>query len=314
MKTLLTGASGFIGAAVLREMSARGIDVRAVYRQKPSSAQHESAVCVATLDSGTDWNPVLPGVHVVVHCAARAHVLREQAREPLAEYRRVNVDGTLNLARQAAAAGVKRFVFVSSIKVNGESTWPGRPFFADDAPAPQDAYGVSKAEAEDGLWRLARQTAMQLVVIRPVLVYGPGAKGNFAAMLHWLERGWPLPLARATRNRRSLVALDNLVDLIVLCSTHTKAANQTFLVSDGEDVCTAELLQRAARAQGGRARLWPLPLALLQAGAAALGKGAAAQRLLGSLQVDIGKTRELLGWSPPLTLEQGLKKAVGGGD
>jgi UDP-glucose 4-epimerase len=232
------------------------------------------------------------------------------AADPLEEFRRVNVQGTLNLARQAAAAGVRRFVFVSSIKVNGEATQLGQPFTADDAPAPLDAYGVSKMEAERGLREIARQTGMEVVIIRPPLVYGPGVKANFAAMMRWLKRGVPLPLG-AIHNQRSLVSLDNLVDLLVTCITHPAAANQTFLVSDGADVSTTELLRRMGQALGRPARLMPVPVSWLKLAAAMVGKQDVAQRLCGSLQVDIEKTRRLLGWTPPLSLDQGLKRAAG---
>jgi UDP-glucose 4-epimerase len=250
-------------------------------------------------------------VDAVVHLAARVHVMQETTADPLAEFRRVNVQGTMNLARQAASAGVRRFVFVSSIKVNGEATQLGRPFMADDAPAPLDAYGVSKMEAEQGLREIASQTGMEVVIIRPPLVYGPGVKANFAAMMRWLKRGVPLPLG-AIYNQRSLVALDNLVDLIVTCLTHPAAANQTFMVSDGEDVSTTELLRRMGQAMGHPARLLPVPASWLKVAAGLVGKGDVAQRLCGSLQVDISKTRELLGWVPPVSLDEGLRRAAAG--
>lgn len=290
---------------MLRE---RGINVRPAVRSASSAAYLDDAVVVPGLDAATDWATALDGMTVVIHCAARAHVMREEAVDPLAEYRSVNVAGTLRLAQQAAAAGVRRFVFISSVKVNGEATRPGRPYLADDAPAPEDAYGLSKAEAEAGLRALAQQTGMELVIIRPVLVYGPGVKGNFQTMLRWVARGRPLPLGAVTNNRRSLVALDNLVDLICTCVHHPGAANQTFLASDGEDLSTTDLLRRIGLAQGVSARLLPVPAAWLRLGARLLGKQVVAQRLLGSLQVDIAKTREQLGWKPPLTVDEGLRK------
>lgn len=255
-----------------------------------------------------DFSLVLHAVDVVVHTAARAHIMRDEALDPLAEYRRVNVAGTLRLAQQAAAAGVKRFIFISSIKVNGEGTQPGHHYRADDSPNPEDAYGISKAEAEAGLRTIAQETGMELVIIRPVLVYGPEVKGNFQSMVRAVARGIPLPLGGVTGNRRSLVALDNLVDLICTCVNHPRAAGQIFLVSDGEDLSTADLLRRIAMAGGAPARLLPVPPVLLRWGARLLGKEAVAQRLLGSLQVDITKTRELLGWQPLLTVNEGLKK------
>ena len=217
--------------------------------------------------------------------------------------------GTLHLARQAAAAGVLRFVFISSINVNGEATKSGMPFSADDAPAPQDPYGVSKMEAEQGLRQIAAETGMAVVIIRPPLVFGPGVKANFAALVRAVQRGWPLPLG-AVHNQRSLVALDNLVDFIVTCLSHPQAANQTFLVSDGQNLSTAELVRGMAQAPGVPARLLPVPVWTLQAGAKLLGKGDAVQRLCGNLQVDIPKARSLLGWVPPVSVEEGLRRAV----
>jgi UDP-glucose 4-epimerase len=251
-------------------------------------------------------------VDAVIHLAARVHVMKDTALDPLAEFRRVNVHGTLNLTRQAAATGVKRFVYVSSVKVNGESTLAGQAFTETAEPNPQDAYGVSKHEAEHGLREIASQSGMEVVVIRPPLVYGAGVKANFAALMRAVQRGWPLPLG-AVHNQRSLVALDNLVDFIVTCTTHPQAANQTFLVSDGHDLATPELVRGLARAAGVPARLLPVPVWVLQAGATLLGKGDAVRRLCGNLQVDISKARELLGWVPPLSVDEGLHRAMVGG-
>lgn len=291
---LVTGASGFVGSALCRQLNTRGpFSVRAPSRRD------------AELAAGTDWASALAGVDAVIHAAARVHVMQESANDSLAEFRRVNVDGTLNLARQAAAAGVRRFIFISSIKVNGELSPLGRPLRADDAPAPRDAYGVSKHEAEQGLQQLAAATGMEVVVIRPVLVYGPGVKANFLSMLRWVQRGVPLPLG-ALRNRRSLVFVDNLVDLVTTCLDHPQAANQVFLASDGQDVTLSQLLRALGQALGRPARLLPVPPSLLHAAARMLGRGDLAQRLLGSLQVDITKNHQLLGWAPPFTLEQGL--------
>lgn len=230
----------------------------------------------------------------------------------MAAFRSVNVEGTANLARQAAATGVRRFVFLSSVKVNGEFTETGQPFTADDAPAPKDPYGVSKYEAEKLLRKIAAETGMEVVIIRPPLVYGPGAKANFESMMRWLVRGVPLPLAAMTNNRRSLVALDNLVDLIVTCLNHPAAANQTFLVSDGEDLSSAQLLKRMGAAMGHPAHLFYLPPALLKLGASVLNKPGIYQRLCGSLQLDIAKTRQLLGWTPPVSVDEGLRRAAEG--
>ena len=310
MRVLVTGANGFVGRALCGEALARGAAVRGVTRAPCDLPIGVESVVVGSIDGSTDWLDVLADCEVVVHLAARVHVMQDATADPLEEFRRVNVQGTLNLARQAAAAGVRRFVFVSSIKVNGEATQLGRPFTAADAPAPLDAYGVSKMEAEQGLRELAAQTGMEVVIIRPPLVYGPGVKANFAAMMRWLQRGVPLPLG-AIHNQRSLVALGNLVDLILTCLTHPAAANQTFLVSDSEDVSTTELLQRMGQAMGRPTRLLPVPASWLKLAATLVGKPDVAQRLCGSLQVDIEKTRQLLGWAPPLSLNEGLRRAAG---
>lgn len=269
-------------------------------------------VVIGSLSSETDWTAALRNVDQIVHLAARVHVMNDKCSDPLAEFRRVNVEGTAALARQAAVAGVRRFVYLSSVKVNGEFTEAGHPFTADDAPAPEDPYGVSKHEAEQLLRQIAAETGMEVVIIRPPLVYGPGVKANFESMMRWLARGVPLPLAAVTRNRRSLVALDNLVNLIVTCLHHPAAANQTFLVSDGEDLSTAQLLKRMGSAMGHPARLFYLPPALLQLGAAVLNKPGIYQRLCGSLQLDITKTRQLLDWTPPVSVDEGLRRAAEG--
>jgi UDP-glucose 4-epimerase len=266
------------------------------------------AVQVGDLDAQTDWSAALAGVNAVVHTAARVHVMQEVAADPLAEFRRVNVQGTLNLARQAAQAGVRRLVFISSVKVNGEATLAGHPFTAQDMPAPLDAYGISKHEAEEGLRNIALSAAMDVAIIRPPLVYGPGVKANFAALMRAVQRGWPLPLG-SIHNQRSLVGLDNLIDLIAVCLVHPNAANQTFVVSDGHDLSTAELVQNLARAAGVSARLWPVPVWMLRAGAALLGRSAAVQRLCGNLQVDISRTQTLLDWTPPVPAETGFRRA-----
>ncbi len=258
----------------------------------------------------TDWTVALRSVDQVAHLAARVHVMNDKSMDPLAEFRQVNVEGTANLARQAAAAGVRRFVYLSSIKVNGEFTQEGHPFTADDAPAPEEPYGVSKHEAEQVLRQIAADTGMEVVIIRPPLVYGPGVKANFESMMRWLARGVPLPLAAVTQNRRSLVALDNLVDLTVTCLNHPAASNQTFLISDGEDFSTAGLLRRMGAALGHPARLFYVPPLMLKIGAHAVKKTGIYQRLYGSLQLDITKTRRLLGWTPSVSVDEGLRRAA----
>lgn len=311
---LVTGATGFVGGVLVRRLAAdpsfNGV-VAAVRRKAEALPEGVAQVLVGDLLPVTDWRTAIQGVYAVVHCAARVHVMQDDADEPLQAYREVNVSGTLNLARQAAHAGVRRFVFVSSIKVNGESTQPGHAFTADDVPAPLDPYAVSKFEAELGLREIELQTGMEVVIVRPPLVYGPGVKANFAAMMRWVARGIPLPLG-ATQNARSMVALENLVDLLVTCVKHPAAAGQTLLVSDGEDVSTTELLRRTAQSMGKKAFLLPIPAFVLEWGAALLGKRAVAQRLCGSLQLDINKTRQLLDWTPPVSLDEGLRRAAEG--
>lgn len=307
---LVTGATGFVGSGVVSRLAAEDVETLACVRRDIDPMQEGVRdILVAELTANTDWRQVLAGVKSVVHLAARVHVMHDTAADPVTAFRAVNVDGTVNLARQAAAAGVKRFVFISSVKANGESTQPGRAFTETDAPNPQDAYGQSKHEAEQGLRQLSADTGMEVVIIRPPLVYGPGVKANFAALMRVVQRGWPLPLG-AVHNQRSLVALDNLVDFIITCITHPQAANQTFLVSDGQDLSTTELVRGMAQAAGVPARLLPVPVWALQAGASLLGKGDAVQRLCGNLQIDTSKARHLLDWVPPVSVEEGLRRAM----
>jgi nucleoside-diphosphate-sugar epimerase len=307
---LVTGASGFVGRALCASLAASGDEIRSAVRVAAQMSTVGGKIFeVGEIGPNTDWTRPLAGAEVVVHCAARVHMMHDRAADPLAEYRRVNVDGTLNLARRAAAAGLRRFVFMSSIKVNGESTAAGRPYTADTAPAPTDAYGICKNEAEQGLRRLAAEAGMEVVIIRPVLVYGPGVKANFLSMMRWLDKGIPLPLG-AIRNRRSLVALDNLIDLIATCLRHPAAANQTFLASDGEDLSTTDLLRRLGGELGKPPRLLAVPAALIIAGATLVGKRDIAQRLCGSLQVDSSKLRDVLGWVPPISVDEGLRRAA----
>jgi UDP-glucose 4-epimerase len=308
MVITITGATGFLGNALLRRLSSQ-YEVVALVRKEPLKqlAGLEYRIC-GDLSPTQEWSNQLLGVDVVIHTAARVHVMQERSASER-EYRRTNVEGTLNLARQAANAGAKRFIFLSSIKVNGEFTNLGKPFQASDVPKPEDTYGVSKMEAELGLYEISKDTSMEVVCIRPPLVYGPGVKGNFLSLLRWLERGLPLPLG-SVHNLRSLVALDNLVDLIITCLDHPAAANQSFLVSDNEDLSTTELLRRMGNALDRPARLIPVPPRLLQWGAKLFGKEEIAQRLLANLQVDISKTKERLGWAPPLSVDEGLRKTA----
>jgi len=307
---LVTGASGFVGRAVVKRLARDGYEVRAASRRAVVGVP-ESINVVEGIDltPDFDWDPVVAGCQSIVHAAARVHVMNESASDPLSEFRRVNVAGTIALARSAARAGVSRFVFISSVKVNGEQTAPGQPYKASDKPGPEDPYGVSKQEAEAELRALGAKTGMEIVCIRPALVYGAGVKANFLAMMRVLARGIPLPLGAVT-NKRSLVGIDNLVDLIAVCLEHPDAAGKTLLVSDGEDLSTTELLVRTAAALGRRARLIPVPQWALQLGARVVGKPQIARRLLGSLQVDIGDTQKALGWTPPFSVDQQLQSTA----
>lgn len=305
---LITGINGWIGSALAAKARSLGYSVRGTARH----SMDMQTITTGDIGSHTDWHRALDGSHVVLHLAARVHVMQEHTANPLAAFREINTAGTLNLARQAAATGVKRFIFVSSVKVHGEYTLPGQAFRADDRLDPHDPYAISKREAEDGLQKLAAMTGMEVVIVRPPLVYGPGVKANFAAIMQAVQRGWPLPFGAVTSNSRSLVALENLVDLLITCIDHPAAAGQSFLVSDGEDLSTVELLRGLGKATGKRARLVYVPICLLKLGAKLTSKQDAFQRLCGSLQLDIDKTRQLLNWAPPLTVGEGLQRAVRG--
>lgn len=306
---LVTGASGFVGAALVERLASDDrYKVLALLRKE--GLYFSSRVVPVYVKTDYLLGQLLPleNVEVLVHCAARVHIMSDLP-DPLTEYRKINVEGTLKLAEQASCAGVKRFVFISSIKVNGEATRLGKPYTADDIPAPCDPYGVSKMEAEQQLRVLAERTGMEVVIIRPVLVYGPGVKANFLRMMNMIDKQVYLPLG-TIHNRRSLVALDNLVDLIMVCLSHPSAANQTFLVSDDHDMSTTELLRRMGAALGKPARLFPVPAFMLKLAFVIIGRKAIAQRLVGSLQVDVGKTRRLLGWTPPSTVDSALRKTA----
>ncbi len=317
---LVTGASGFVGRTLVSRMVADNLKVRACVRNDniPLS-QKVNVVRGHNLSSHTDWRDALENVDVIIHLAARVHVMQEHARNPLAEFRKVNVDGTVNLALQAAKAGVKRFVYVSSVKVNGESTdttlnlslkqEEGRAFTEVDAPNPQDAYGVSKWEAEQALHKIAAETGLEVVIVRPPLVYGAGVKGNFAQMIKVLVKGLPLPLA-SVQNLRSLIYVENLVDALILCATHPAAAGQTYLVSDGEDISTSGLLCQLGDALKRPVRLFFCPSVILKLSGRLIGKSDQIERLLGSLQIDSSKIRHELGWNPPFSLQNGLIATV----
>lgn len=311
MTVLVTGASGFVGRALCAELAQRSKPFRAAVQTDKKRVEGVDVVVTGPIDANTDWSAALVGVSVVLHLAARVHVMRETALDPLSEFRLVNTAGTLNLARQAVRAGVKRLVFVSSIKVNGEYSLPGRPFLESDAPAPQDAYALSKHDAEIELQKIALETGLEVTVIRPPLVYGPGVKANFQSLMRAVQRGWPLPLG-AIANSRSLIGLDNLIDFIVLCGNHPQAANQTFLVSDGHDLSTPELIQNLADAMQVRTHLLRVPVWALKTLGAALGKKTAVARLCGHLQADISHARQVLNWVPPVSVNEGLRRAVAG--
>ena len=312
MDILVTGSTGFIGTSLIEKLIKKRFSVSAAARNASANKfdANINFINIGHLTSSLDWQHALQGVNTIVHLAARAHVLNDKSRDPLADYRYINVDCSLNLARQAARTGVKRFIYMSSIKVNGEFTILRKPFTAQDTPMPRDFYGISKYEAELGLRVVAEESGMELVIIRPPLVYGPGVKANFLTMMNWLRRGIPLPLGGVTKNRRSFVFLDNLVDMVVTCINHPAAANQTFLVSDDEDLSTSELLRRMALALGLPSKLIAVPTALITLGAKLIGRPDISQRLCGSLQVDIRKTKDLLGWSPPVSVDEGLRKTA----
>lgn len=305
-KVLVTGADGFVGRALCKRLRQAGhVCVRAV-RQ----GQGADVVAVGDIGSRTDWQAALAGCDTVIHLAARVHVMQETCADPLAAFREVNVRGSAVLAQAAARAGVRRFIYLSSIKVLGESTAPGQPFSAESPPCPQDTYGISKWEAEEVLAQIAAESGMELVIVRPPLVYGPGVKANFQALIRLVARGIPLPFGRIRNNRRSLVYLGNLVDLIACCVTHPGAPGHRFLVSDGDDLSTARLLEILARAQGCRLRLLPVPAFFLSLGARLLGRSGVAERLLGNLQVDMDLTCRQLEWFPPYTVADGMAATV----
>lgn len=311
MRTILvTGANGFVGAALCDTLIEHDYDVRGAFRKKNSIINSIiSNVIVGDINSKTDWSAALKSVDVVIHLAARVHVMDDISKDPLDDFRKINVIGTLNIARQAAENGVVRFIYLSSIKVNGEAIKSELPFTENDEYVPTDPYALSKYETEQGLLQLAKKTQMDVVIIRPPLVYGPGVKANFLSMMKWLEKEIPLPFG-SIHNKRSLVALDNLVDLILTCINHPAAANEVFLVSDGEDLSTTDLLSRVATALGKKSRLIPINQQLLEIALKLIGKKDLGQRLCGSLQVDISKAKKLLNWVPPVSVDEGLHKTA----
>ena len=312
MHILVTGSTGFVGATLIEELIKENFSVTAIVRDVSSNkfSPTVNLINVGHLTPSLNWGYALQGVNTIVHLAARAHILHDKSKDPLTSYRYINVDCSLNLARQAAMAGVKRFIYMSSIKVNGEFTALGKPFTAQDIPMPQDFYGVSKYEAELGLRAIAEEFGMELVIIRPPLIYGPLVKANFLSMMNWLWRGIPLPLGAVTENRRSLIFIDNLVSMIFACITNPAAANQTFVVSDDEDISTTELLECMTLALGRPLKLVAVPVTLISPIISLIGGPSISQRLFGSLQIDIKRTKDLLGWSPEVTLDEGLRKTA----
>jgi nucleoside-diphosphate-sugar epimerase len=309
MKVMITGANGLVGRHACEQFVAKGMFVRAAVRSCSTVPHATETINVGEIDGNTSWQSVLTGVDVVVHLAARVHVMNDRAENPAAEFRRVNVDASLNLARQAAVAGVRRLIFVSTAKVHGEFTAPGQMFSEQDPPSPTDAYAISKWEAEQGLHSIAKSTGLEVVIVRPPLVYGPGVRANFLALINLVRRGWPLPFA-SVANARSLIALGNLVDFIGTCMTHPAAANQAFLVSDGHDLSTAELVGAIARAADMPVRLFSVPAWLLLLAGRLTGQSKAMERLCKNLQLDISKARTQLHWQPKLGVAEGLSMAV----
>jgi len=311
MKILITGATGFVGKAIISKLLEKNNELVAAVRSGSNTLTKTiSQINIGNISPETDWSSAVNGVDVVIHLAARVHIMNDDAHDSLTEFRKVNTEATLGLARQAAEAGVKRFIFISSVKINGEMTRLNQPFTEQDSVVvPDDPYGLSKYEAEQELLALAKEAGMEVVIIRPPLVYGPGVRANFASMMSWVNKSVPLPFG-AIQNQRSLVALDNLVSFIIHCIEHPKAANEIFLISDGEDVSTTQLLRKVAKAFDKKSMLIPIPVSVMTLAAKLLGKADVANRLFGSLQVDSSKARYLLGWEPVVTMDEQLRKAV----
>ena len=310
-KVLVSGANGFVGLRLCQKLLAEGWYVRGAVRLSAGAAKLPEGTEVIQVDAigpHTDWSGKLDGIDTVIHLAARVHVMKEIADDPLSEFRYVNTAGTEHLARAAAKAGARRLLYISTIKVNGERTI-GAPFTEEDELAPEDPYAISKWEAEQALQRISSETGLEIVVVRPPLVYGPGVKGNFLRLMQWVDKGIPLPLSMV-RNRRSLIGLDNLVDVLVRCIERPEASGQTFLVADGEDLSTPELLKHVAEALGRRARLFPFSSFLLRLGAKLMGVEGTWERLFGSLVVDSTKVQRLLGWRPPVSVQDGLQQTA----
>jgi UDP-glucose 4-epimerase len=307
MSLLLTGGTGFVGQHLVSALMQRKLPYQIAVRAQVKNSAHHKCICVGDINTHTAWSQALEGVSDVVHLAARVHITQETSTDAYAAFRAVNTEGTLNLARQAAAAGVRRFVFLSSAKVNGEGS--PKAYLETDTPAPEDAYAASKWEAEQGLWEISSDTGMQIVILRIPLVYGPGVGANFLQLLETVNKGWPLPL-RGIANRRSLLYIGNLVDAILAVLKRPDAANKLYLLSDGQDVSTTQLVEFIAGALKKSPRLFALPQGMLRLVAGIMGKSSAVDRLFGSLFLDSSKFRQELSWAPPFSLQQGLAETV----
>lgn len=305
-RILLTGANGFVGCQLLEKLDQNEV----VIVGRTPIQQHNQSFFQIELNGNSNYKSALDKINVVIHCAARVHIMSDSSSDPLCEFRTVNTDGTLNLARQAAEAGVKRFIFLSSIKVNGETTSNSVPFTPFDQRLPKDPYGVSKAEAEEQLLALGKETGMDIVIIRPPLVYGEGVKANFASLMRFVGKGYPMPFRSIKDNKRSLVSVYNLVDLIKVCIDHPNAANEIFLASDDNDLSTAEIIALMAKVQNKKNFALPLPVWCFKLAGKLFGKQDIVDRLVGSLQLDITHTKNTLDWKPPYTVEHGFKLAV----
>ena len=307
MKVLVTGATGFVGQVVCQHLTGSGFSVQKAIRNKSIEAQGHSHI-VGELNANTDWSQALIGIDAIVHLAARVHVMSDSSTDPLSEFRKVNVDGTVKLAQQAVQAKVRRFIFISSIKVNGEKT-EGNSFSENDIPAPQDPYGVSKFEAEQALQKIARETGLEVVILRPPLIYGPKVKANFLQLINVIHKGWPLPLG-SVKNQRSLLYVYTLADAIKLCITHPNAAGKTYLISDEKSLSTADLVVKLGQFLQRSPRLLKVPVSFMKLGGNLLGKSDMIDRLTSSLVVDSNKIRQELNWTSPYSIDLGMQKTA----